>query len=432
MNPSSTPSSTPSLTQAQRRYGNQAQLLSQLQSRIQHVFVLMLENRSFDHLFACSGIPGIVCASAADHNSWQGEDHAFAGGAPDPMSSDPGHEFTDVLMQLTQTDQAYVAGQTYPARHNGGFVQNYATTTSEGPRPDPSRVADVMKGVETATQVPALYTLARNFALCDHWFSSLPGPTWPNRYFLHGASSSGLDDSPTKGAVELWESVGAFRYPNGSIFDALGPQRHRIYHDETGPLLGWIPQVASIENVHYLDIGNLDHFQEDLSSQDGYPYAYTFIEPSYGDVSGNTYVGGSSQHPMDGLKAADDLVRRVYALIRQSKVWPNSLLIVTYDEHGGFYDSVPPGEATPPGDHPPEALSQHGFDFSVYGVRVPAVVISPWIQPGVVDHTVYDHSSVLATLGCLFNLSALTQRDAAANDLLHLITDTCRSDCVEL
>ena len=184
--------------------------------------------------------------------------------------------------------------------------------------------------------------------------------------------------------------------------------------------------------MHYLDAGNLDHLQQDLADSGGYPYAYTFIEPSYGDISSNTYQGGSSQHPMDGLAAGDALVRRVYQLIRQSPVWQQSLLIIAYDEHGGFYDSVAPGAAPPPGDAPPFKVNQHGFDFSVFGVRVPAVVVSPWIAQGVVDSKVYDHSSVLATLECLFELPALTARDAQANDLLHLITDQCRSDCPEL
>lgn len=431
------------MNQSDARYGRAPEKLAAIKEKIKHVFVLMLENRSFDHMFGCSKIPGIQVAGVDSNNPWIGQPSVqFSGGAPDPMSTDPGHEFLDVLYQLTRPvnqsvlpDPGHPAGlpgrgMPYPPRTNLGFVENYATTTTEGPVPDPSRVPDIMKGIDTEHQAPALYELAIEFVICDHWFSSLPGPTWPNRYFLHGASSSGLDDSPTPRQVELWEGPGYFRYQNGSIFDQLAG-KWRIYHDESGPLLGRLPQVTSIENVHYLDAGSIEHFEEDLKDDDGYPYAYTFIEPSYGEIRGTpaTYEGGSSQHPQDGLKAGDDLVRHVYQLIRQSKVWDNSLLIITYDEHGGFYDSVKPGAAIPPGDTPPDLLNQHGFDFSVLGVRVPAILVSPWVQKGKVDSTQYDHSSVPATLQTLFGLPALTARDAAANDLLHLIQDNYRSDC---
>ena len=414
-----------------RRYGQTPQTLAAIQSRIRNVFVLMLENRSFDHMFAYSGIPGIRCATAQDTNLVGTTRYPSAPGAPDPMSSDPGHEFKDVLYQLTGTTDPYVPGQAYPPVTNSGFAACYASSTSEGSPPDHGHVGDIMLGVDTPSQAPALYTLATRFALCDHWFAALPGPTWPNRYFLHGASSSGLDDSPTDVELGLWTMGEGFRYANGSIFDQLGAGRYRIYHDETGPELGCVPQVTSIRGVHFLDCGNLDHLAEDLNAPDGYPYAYTFIEPSYGDIAASTYKGGTSQHPMDLLSGGDGLVRRVYQQIRQSPVWPHSLLIITYDEHGGFYDSVPPGRAVPPGDSQPESASRQGFDFSVRGVRVPAVVVSPWIAAGVVDHTEYDHTSVLATLECLFELPALTARDALANDLLHLIGDQLRDDCPE-
>ena len=414
------------------RYGQTPDVLATLQSKVRHVFVLMLENRSFDHLFGYSGIPGIRCATPADVNLVGAASYPSGPAAPDPISSDPGHEFNDVLLQLTGSSSPYAAGRPYPPITNGGFAASYATSTSEGAVPAPARIGDIMLGVDTPNELPALLTLATQFALCDHWFSALPGPTWPNRFFVHGASSSGLDDSPTEAELALWNIGEGFRYANGSIFDQLGSQRYRIYHDETGPDLGCIPQVTSIQGVHFLEAGNLDHFAEDLADPQGYPYAYTFIEPAYGDIAGRSYQGGSSQHPMDRLGGGDALVRRVYQALKQSPLWASSLLIITYDEHGGFYDSVPPGPVTPPGDSPPDALGRHGFDFSVRGVRVPAVIVSPWIAKGVVDSTVYDHTSVLATLECLFDLPALTARDAAANDLLHLLGDELRADCPEL
>lgn len=419
------------VSQAQTRYSNQAAWLDAIRQRVQHVFVLMLENRSFDHMLGLSQIPGIRVATPTSSNTYGEQSFPFQGGAPEAMPTDPGHEFQDVVEQLCGAGQVYQPGQPYPPIRNSGFVSNYATTTTEGPVPAPTNVASVMKGIDTPTQSPALYTLAKQFAVCDHWFASLPGPTWPNRYFLHGASSAGLDDSPTSKEVDVWESIHGFSYANGSIFDALirRGDAFALYHDESGHLLGRIPQVASLKGVSLMDIGNLDHFEEDL--QGNYPYRYTFIEPSYGDVVHDTFQGGSSQHPMDGLMAGDRLIARVYNAVRsQPAIWNKSLLIITYDEHGGFYDSVAPGAATRPGDEPYTGLNRQGFDFSVYGARVPAVVVSPWIAPQV-DSRIYDHTSVLATIECLLDLPALTERDRAANDLLHLISDQCRPNCPE-
>jgi phospholipase C len=360
---------------------------------IQHVFVLMLENRSFDHLFALSGIPGIVAATTANANTYTGATYAFGDGAPGQMPTDPGHEFIDVVEQLS------------------------------------GDVDDIMRGVDARVQCPALYQLATQFVLCDSWHSSLPGPTWPNRYFLHGASAAGLDHSPTSAEMYKWEELDGFTYPDGSIFDALGKDNYRIYQDHLGDPLGRIPQVASIKGISFFDVDALSHFEADLTA--GYTARYTFIEPSYGDVAKGTYENGSSQHPMDGLAAGDQLVARVYGAIRNSPVWDKSLFMILYDEHGGFYDSVKPGSAIPPNDGAAATLNANGFRFDVYGVRVPAIVVSPWVARGKVDHTTYDHSSVLATLERLFGLQPLTDRDRNANDVLSLITQTCRQDCAE-
>ena len=396
---------------------------------IQHVFVLMLENRSFDHLFALSGIPGVAAATTADTNSYNGNTFSFGGGAPSQMPTDPGHEFTDVVEQLCGQGVRFLSGQPYPKIDNSGFVSNYATTHTEGAPPQSGDAGDIMRGVDARTQCPALYQLATQFALCDRWHASLPGPTWPNRYFLHGASSGGLDHSPTSAQMCEWEGIDGFAYPKGSIFDALGKGRYRLYQDHLGDPRGRIPHVASIKGISFFDVDDLSHFEADLTAD--YAARYTFIEPSYGDVANDTYQNGSSQHPMDGLAAGDQLVARLYGAIRKSPLWDKSLFVILYDEHGGFYDSVPPGTAIPPNDGATAKLNANGFGFDVYGVRVPAIVVSPWVARGQVDHTVYDHSSVPATLERLFGLQPLTDRDKHANDLLHLITQTCRQDCPE-
>jgi phospholipase C len=146
-----------------------------------------------------------------------------------------------------------------------------------------------------------------------------------------------------------------------------------------------------------------------------YTYQYTFIEPNYGDVINGSYEGGSSQHPMDGVTNGEALIAKVYESIRNSPLWMSSMLIVIYDEHGGFYDHFAPGAAPPPSDGGEQSkYNKNGFTFAQYGVRVPAVIVSP-VLGNYVDHTIYDHASVLSTLEWLFGLPPLTQRDAKAN-----------------
>lgn len=419
---------------------------------ITNVFVLMLENHSFDNIFGQSGIPGISHAATTNTNTFQppggGEPVTYPVASPAPvqMPTDPGHEFADVLEQLcgsgdqTQLGAHYpplLAGGAYPPIDNSGFVQNYATTISEGPAPSTAAIGDVMLGFDTPDQLPVIYQLATEFALCDAWFSSMPGPTWPNRFFVHGGSSAGLDHSPSKAQLVEWETVHGFSLPNGSLFDGLTASgwSWRLYIDDTdaysddpgkGSAFGRIPQVSSLKGITALDVNSLTHFASDLQSP--YPYAYTFIEPNWGDITGGTYEGGSSQHPMDDVFGGEGLIKAVYEAIRNSPVWNTSLLIVTYDEHGGFFDSVAPGAATPPGDgsaNPSNPLNDSGFDFATYGIRVPAVVVSPWIPKGIVDHTVYDHASVPASVMTVFDFGGpgVTNRTHQANDVLNLCSE---------
>ncbi|MBV9170196.1 MAG: phosphoesterase [Chloroflexi bacterium] len=412
-----------------------------LAAAVDHVFVLMLENHSFDNVFAMSGIAGITHATTADSNTFAGQTFSVSSPAPPSMSSDPGHEFRDVLEQLCGEGATQVAWQPYPQPiNNSGFVANFATSpsgiTAKHPQlPAPAQYGDIMKCFATAEQLPVIYQLATEFAVCDHWFASVPGPTWPNRFFVHGASSGGWANTPSGATISKWElSGGGFVYPSGSsIFDALtraGRQWH-VYVDENGPLLGGIPQVAALKGVSFLLHTNpLSRFATDLQAE--YPYSYTFIEPNYGDVVGGSFIGGSSQHPLDGVARGEALIKATYEAIRNSPLWNRSLLIITYDEHGGFYDSFPPGSAPAPDDGSPKdvSINSAGFIFQQYGARVPAVVVSPLIARGSVDHTVYDHASVLATLEKLYGLPALTRRDASANAVLDLLSlGAPRTDC---
>jgi len=410
--------------------------------QVDHVFVLMLENRSFDHMLAFAGLPGIARASATDANSFDGTTfHVGGPGAPWTMPTDPGHEFADAVEQLCGRGVAHEPWTAFPTHiTNAGFVSNYATSRTEASpgsplAPEPAEWGEIMRCFDTARQLPVLHQLASEFAVCDHWFSSIPGPTWPNRLFLHGASSAGWADSPTTDQLQDWiRKTTQFVFPSGaSIFDRLREAglAWRVYADEDGPALGGVPLVAALEGVVYRqNTFSLAQFDADLAGS--YDYAYTFIEPNYGDVVSGSFAGGSSQHPMDGVTRGEALIKATYESIRRSPVWERSVLFVLYDEHGGFYDSVHPGPAPPPADGSPHevGINRGGFLFDHYGVRVPAVVVSPLIPKGTVDATVYDHASVPATIERLFGLEPMTNRDRLANDICHLVSaPSPRTDC---
>jgi phospholipase C len=397
--------------------------------QIQHVFVLMLENRSFDQLLGFSGISGTDAVSGretgvnglsgTETNSYNGIAATVSQPADYAMVVDPGHEFLDVLCQLCGPAAKYTPGGDYPPMNCSGFVASYANACAKASQP--REVAEILK-CYSRDQLPVLNALAQEFAVCDHWHASMPGPTWPNRMFVHAASSGGLDHSPTTAEIALWETASGFSFPNGDIFDrikAKGLQR-RLYAGDT------FPMVAALKNIHLDDIRQYDHFAADL--QGPFPYNYVFIEPSYYLL--DDYKGSTSEHPLDDVRLGEALIKATYESIRNSPVWDNSILIITWDEHGGFFEHAIPPAAVAPADTTPNAgHNQYGFTFEQYGPRVPAVVISPWIPKNVVDHRLYDHSSIPATVEKLFGMEPLTERDRAANALLSLLSlDAARND----
>ena len=395
---------------------------------ITNMFVLMLENRSFDHMLGFSGIAGtdavtgqpttINGLTGAETNSYRGQTYSVNQPADDTMPVDPGHEFLDVLEQLCGTNAAYTPGGTYPAINNSGFVSDYALSHTPDEGNAPGNFQEIMKCF-SPDQLPVLTALAREFAVCDNWYASVPGPTWPNRLFACGASSGGLDHSPTTAEILTWESVDGFTFPHGSIFDALRQKSQfgwRIFAGDHFPL------AAALKGIRLSEIASFTDFASAVVSPN-YPWLYTFIEPNYGDVAKGTFEGGTSQHPLDGITQGEALIKETYEAIRNSPHWNTSLLIVTWDEHGGFYDHVPPPSAVEPGDtQPGSKYNRYHFTFGQYGVRVPAVIVSPLIPANIIDHRLYDHSSIPATIEALFQLPALTKRDAAANNLTPLLS----------
>ena len=258
----------------------------------------------------------------------------------------------------------------------------------------------------------ALATLAREFAVCDHWFSSVPGPTWPNRFFLHAATSMGQADNKRR------------QYEARTIFDNLtarGEDWRVYFHD--------LPQCLMLASLRQLRFRkNFRVFNERFKSdcKTGLLPSYSFIEARYFDFG---LLKANDQHPPHDVALGDRLIAAVYEAIRNSPMWESTMLLILWDEHGGIYDHVlPPATVNPDGlthQDPP-------FDFTRLGVRVPAIIASPWIPKDTVDSTVYDHSSVPASLRELYDLpESLTARDAAAATFGHLVTDTKRTDAPE-
>jgi len=402
--------------------------------KIEHIFVLMLENRSFDHMFGMSGITGIDAVSGSP-TSINGVNSAVntnvnpVDGTTVPVSTpadfvlkdidqDPGHEFGEVVTQLCGVGATYnpVPGG-YPPINNSGFIKGYADSGSATP-------GRIMKCF-SPDQLPVLNALAQEFAICDNWFSSLPGPTWPNRFFMLAATSGGLDGSPSKADLIEATTVEGYRFENGNIFDSLDNYcfNWKIFEGDEFP----VSFALNGMNLNALQgrFKDFEDFESEVSKA-GFNEKFVFIEPQYGEsdvgITGpGDYACGNSMHPLNDVTRGERLIKKVYETIRNSPHWNKSLLVILFDEHGGFYDHVAPPKTVPPGDTVSASYVQNNFKFDQLGVRVPAVVISPWIKKGVIDHTVYDHTSCLATMQRLYGMTSLTDRDKAAADFRHLL-----------
>ena len=238
---------------------------------VAHVFVLMLENRSFDNIFGRSDIPGLTVAPDDATNKWGNTTYPVKKGAPPALTGDPGHEFLDTFEHLCGHGQQWTSGQNYPAINNSGYVSNYATTTSEElPIPTSDHFGDVMALFDTPKQLPVIHTLATEYAICDHWFSSMPGPTWPNRFFVHAGTSGDYDTLSKYGPA--WSQIKGYSFDNGTIFDAIKKRGlgYALYNDTVGPSDGWLfPQVSGLAGIWATDVGNVANLAKDL--QGNYP-----------------------------------------------------------------------------------------------------------------------------------------------------------------
>ena len=378
---------------------------------IRHIVVLMLENQSFDRLLGyvdlgdpaqkLEGLTGAETNPVAPPGDMTPVPvQRITSPSAYVTEPGPGHDFEDVNEQLFAEREP----QDTQAPRNAGFVLNYSRQVGPDRRPLGSRGREAMHGLDP-TLVPIITTLARSFTVCDHWFSSVPGPTWPNRFFLHAGTAKGFIETPEVPGQFVSQFLSS-PYDMPTIFENLAERglTWTVYFDDYA-------QAFALRRLHpYGDrFQRYEQFARDV--EHGTLPTYAFIEPRSFSAPG---FPANDQHPPHDLLEGEKLIAEVYDTLRaDDALWRTSLMVVLYDEHGGFYDHVPPPRAVSPDG---SAARPSGFRFDRLGVRVPAILISPWVAEGRVDHTVYDHTSIPATIKKLFGLPRfLTARDAAAN-----------------
>jgi phospholipase C len=363
--------------------------------QIEHVVVLMMENHSYDNLF------GMLGRQPGQRPRGDGFTIGYDGY---PINSNPeadGKPLRAFRMPTTcqlsrKPSQEWKAShEQYAGGRNNGFV-----TSPSGP---------VAMGYWDERDLPFTYSLARHFPIGDRWFCSVLGQTDPNRRYLIAGTSSGMTDDipdPTQDATLLAKPV------NGTIFTQMTAHgiSWRDYY------AGYPSQTAASPNLYPADDGALEQtygkpisqFYKDAAS--GRLPSFSLVEPNYGK---------QSQENPQNMVVGEALIASVVKAVGRSPKWRQTVLIVLYDEHGGYYDHVRPPVALAPDAVPPVVEpGESSYDgFRRYGFRVPSVLVSAYAKRRHVSHVVYDHTSVLAFVERKWNLPALTLRDANANDL---------------
>jgi len=353
--------------------------------RIQHVIVLMLENRSFDHMLGFLGPvhpnKGMRALKGDETNpDGDGKPVRVSDQATPRVVADSNHSHAGVIEQ--------VLGRHVPEPKPPYAItmQGFVTSNSDADgRYSKNAVMQCFRPDRT------LGRLALEFAVCDRWFCSVPGETWPNRQYAHAGTSHGTVDIE----VKLYTDPTIFEQLNGSW---------RVYHE--GPAQVWAYRKLWSK-------GSGDHFHghdaliSDIGSGDLPSYA--FVEPDHGLVFRDWFDRSNSQHPHNNAMsdrdflAGEELIRSIYEALRRNRtLFEKTLFVVTYDEHGGFFDHEHPPAGQAPAIAPDEHRPKNGFAFDLLGPRVPTVLISPWIRQHCVDSQIYDHSAIPATLLQLF------------------------------
>ncbi|ERN09770.1 non-specific phospholipase C1 [Amborella trichopoda] len=389
---------------------------------IKTIVVVVMENRSFDHMLGWlkSQLPEIDGLHGNESNRLS----VFDEKSPEIVVSndaefvdpDPGHSFQAIREQI------FGSNDTTLEPTMSGFVQQAATM-------EDGMAKTVMSGFRPEV-LPVYSTLAKEFTVFDRWFCSVPTSTQPNRFYVHSATSHGASSNVRKDLVH--------GFPQKTIFDSLDENglSFGIYYQNIPPTLFY----NSLRKLKYVTKFHQYSLSFKLHAMLGILPNYVVIEQKYFDVVG---FPANDDHPSHDIAEGQKFVKEIYETLRASPQWKEMMLLITYDEHGGFYDHVP----TPVKEVPnPDGIigpEPFYFKFDRLGVRVPTLLISPWIEKGTVIHepegptpySHYEHSSVPATVKKLFNLKSnfLTKRDAWAGSFekYFYIRDTPREDCPE-
>jgi phospholipase C len=443
---------------------------------IEHVIVVALENRSFDHVLGYLDHPDTAFDGLRGPGPYSnpglkaGDVVAASPTAKTVLPVDPDHSHDSVIAQLgmaarnarVPTNQGFVAS--YERKGHGQAVNSHSGLLGRAvdlfhrvvhPGAAVKGRGPLIMACHDPSTVPVLSTLALEFGVCTRWFASVPGETWPNRNFLHAATSAGEDD------------ISPGFYTDMTIFEVLeqaGKSWH-IYHDDT-------PQVWAFVNLwdtprRHANWYPFSAFAQHVES--GRLPNYSFIEPNQRppihvmDDGTSGPNASNSQHPGNNLVAdreydakpaenigdftrGEGLIATIYETLRANPtVFERTILLITYDEHGGTYDHVaPPTDVPAPIVHR-TLLSRiirrayhpisRPFDFRMLGVRVPAIVISPLIPRSTISSDVRDHASVPSTLRALFapHAKPLTTRDGWAKPFHTMATlQQARADLPDL
>ncbi len=355
---------------------------------IKHVVLLMLENHSFDEMLGCfkadyPDMEGVDPGAPGWNDDSRGNRIAQAEKTDHWTGLDPKHDFDNVAIQLEGSNKGFLKD----------LVEAYPLSTAN----DRAN----MMGYYKHGFLPALHALAKDFTICDRWFSSVPGPTWPNRCFALSGTSSG------RVRMDL-QMIAAQTQP--TIFDLLTnkPRSWNIFFSDF-PVSLIFKTLRQPPNLrHYRHI---DRFFSMAAGREAEFPDFCLIEPKYFGIDQN------DGHAPHNIMKAEKLIADVYMAVRSNpELWQTTLLVLCFDEHGGFFDHVVPPAAVPPGGE------GNKENFSRYGVRVPAILVSPWVRRGC-DHTLYDHTSLLRYLIDRWQLASpgephpLGERVAHANSL---------------
>ncbi|MGZ3448252.1 MAG: phospholipase C [Polyangiales bacterium] len=356
---------------------------------IETIVIVMMENRSFDHYFAKLKDHGFTDVDVAPPDF----SNPDKDGKPVPIFRDKQYCFVDTNHEWRGSHDQIGVGDKMD-----GFVKTNDGWSEAPPKGAPELLSgNRAMGYYDKDDLPFMYWGAENFALADKYFCALPGPTWPNRMYLYGASSYGrvTNKVPAVAVGDTIFDVMEKRGVSWTIYAGISPgatvfaDRMVKYRDHIAP--------------------SADQYFDDAAA--GKLAQVVFVDPRLGKEA----FDQNDEHPPAMMSVGQAFLSKVTKALIQSPQWSKSALFITYDEHGGLWDHVPPPKACPPDKYdpePPEATAGEKFDR--YGMRVPFLVISPYAKKKYVGHHVYSHTSITRFIEAKFTLPALTGRDANA------------------